>query len=69
MLHGISSDIMREILDYAYTGQVDIKKENVRDLLVASDYLSALSLREVCCNFLKETLDVETCISLLHFAR
>jgi hypothetical protein len=60
---------MTQILDYAYTGQVDINRRNVYDLFVASDYLSFLCLREVCCHFLKETLDVETCVGDMLFAR
>jgi hypothetical protein len=60
---------MTQILNYAYTGQVDVNKEDVRDILVASDYVSFLCLREVCCNFLKETLEVETCIRDMLFAR
>jgi hypothetical protein len=39
------------------------------DLFVASDYLFVLCLREACCNFLKETLDVKTCIGDMLFAR
>jgi hypothetical protein len=60
---------MTQILDCAYTGQVDINQENVYDLFVASDYLFVLCLREACCNFLKKTLDVETCIGDMLFAR
>jgi hypothetical protein len=41
----------------------------VYDLLKASDYLSFLRLREVCCDFLKDTLDVMTCIGDMLFAR
>jgi hypothetical protein len=60
---------MAHILDYAYTGDVDLNRGNVQDLLVASDYLSVLGLREVCCNFLKDTLDVQTCFDDIQFAR
>jgi hypothetical protein len=69
VLPGISSDVMTQILDYAYTGQVDINRDNVFDLIVASDYLSMLCLLQLCCDFLKETLDVGTCIGDMCFAR
>jgi kelch-like protein 10 len=48
---------------------VDINRDNVYDLLVASDYLSVLCLLEVCCDFLKDTLDVQTCIGDMRLAR
>jgi hypothetical protein len=60
---------MAQILDYAYTGQIDVNRRNVNDLLVASDYLSVLCLREGCSDFLKDTVDVRTCIGDLLFAR
>jgi hypothetical protein len=60
---------MTQILDYAYTGQVDVNRHNVYDLFVASDYLSVLCLREVCSDFLKDTMDVQTCIGDMRFAR
>jgi hypothetical protein len=69
LVRGVRSDVLKQILDYAYTGQVGINRDNVYDLIVASDYLSVLCLREVCCDFLKETLDVETCVGVMHFAR
>jgi formyltetrahydrofolate synthetase len=60
---------MTQILDFAYTGHVDINRENVYDLIAASDYLSILCLHEDCCEFLKETLDDGTCIGDMRFAR
>jgi kelch-like protein 2/3 len=69
LLRGINSQVLTQILDYVYTGQVDINRDNVYDLFVTSDYLSLLCLREVCCDFLNEKLDVEMCIGDMLFAR
>jgi hypothetical protein len=69
LLRGINSDVMKQILEYIYIGQVDVNRDNVYDLFVAADYLSVVCLRKVCCDFLKETLDVETCIGYMRFAR
>jgi kelch-like protein 10 len=66
---GINSDVLRHVLDYVYTGQVDVNRHNVYDLFVASHNLSVLRLLEVCCDFLKDTMDFQTCIGVMRFAR
>jgi hypothetical protein len=43
---------MSLILEYATLGFVDIRQENVRQLLVSVDYLSVLDVLELCCGFL-----------------
>jgi kelch-like protein 10 len=60
---------MTQILDYVYTGQIDMNHDNVYDLFLAADYLSILCLLKVCCAFLKQTLDFQTCIGVMLFAR
>jgi hypothetical protein len=60
---------MNKILDYAYLRRVAIDEENVYQLLVTSDYLSVLGVRELCCDFLKNKLDTMNCIGTMLFAR
>jgi kelch-like protein 10 len=60
---------MKKILDYAYLKRVNINNDNVCELLVTSDYLCVEDVLELCCNFLKNTLDLENCIGIMRFAR
>ncbi|KDR15171.1 kelch-like protein 10 [Zootermopsis nevadensis] len=69
LLHGVSSDMMIQILDFVYVGKVDIRSDNVRQLLVAAEYLCILDLNKLCCDFLKDATDVDNCIDIMHFAR
>ncbi|XP_021913786.1 kelch-like protein 10 [Zootermopsis nevadensis] len=39
LLHGISSDVMTQVLDYVYLCKVDIHCDNARQLLGTADYL------------------------------
>jgi kelch-like protein 10 len=48
---------------------MDINQENVCMLLVSADYISVLGLLELCCDFLKTTLNPENCIGIMLFAR
>ncbi|KDR17435.1 Kelch-like protein 10 [Zootermopsis nevadensis] len=69
LLHGVSSDIMDQILGYIYTKKVDINHENVCQLLLTSDYLRVLGVIELCCQFLQNTLDLDNCIGIMRLAR
>lgn len=44
----INGDSLENIINYAYTGQIDITIENVYDLLVAADYFDIKFIREKC---------------------
>ncbi|XP_021932680.1 kelch-like protein 10 [Zootermopsis nevadensis] len=60
---------MMQVLDYVYLCKVDIHCANARQLLVTADYLWLPAVAELCCDFLKNTLDVHNCIGILRFAR
>ncbi|KDR12412.1 kelch-like protein 10 [Zootermopsis nevadensis] len=68
-LHGISSEVMTQILDYVYFRKVDIRADNARKLLAAAEYLCIPDVTELCCDFLKDTLDVNNCIGIMQLAR
>ncbi|XP_021928737.1 kelch-like protein 10 [Zootermopsis nevadensis] len=69
LLHGISSDLMSQILDYVYLRKVDIHCDNARQLLVAAEYLCIGAVTELCCDFLEDTMDLDNCIGIMRFAR
>jgi kelch-like protein 10 len=59
---------MNLILDFVYTGSVDINQKNVCSLLESASYLGILDLVELCCDFLKRMLTLENCIGIMRFA-
>jgi kelch-like protein 10 len=69
LLAGVTSETMRSILDYIYVRSVDIRQENVCQLLVSADYLCVEELVELCCDFFRNMLDVENCIGIMRFAK
>ncbi|XP_036417284.1 kelch-like protein 10 [Colossoma macropomum] len=60
--------MMGLIIEYAYTCSITINKENVRELLVAADYLSVTSVVRACSQFLDDQLCEENCIGIWVFA-
>ncbi|KAL6456257.1 hypothetical protein MHYP_G00348000 [Metynnis hypsauchen] len=65
---GVSAEMMGLIIEYAYTHSIAINKENVKELLVAADYLCVMGLVQACCQFLEDQLCVENCIGTWVFA-
>ncbi|XP_066576868.1 kelch-like protein 10 [Amia ocellicauda] len=65
---GISPEMMKLIIQYAYTLTVPISPNNVQELLVAADQLAVLDLMQTCCNFLEAQLCIENCIGISQIA-
>lgn len=64
----VSPDIMRLIIDYAYTRKADITVDNVEQLLPAADQFHVNGLVKICCDFLISKLSPDNCIGIHRFA-
>uniref|UniRef100_A0A8C4PZY5 Gigaxonin n=2 Tax=Eptatretus burgeri TaxID=7764 RepID=A0A8C4PZY5_EPTBU len=67
-LEGIDACVMREILDYIYTGEVRLSEENIQDVLQAADLLLLIDLKNLCCEFLEGCIVAENCVGIRDFA-
>jgi len=67
-LYGISKKIMENILDFIYTGIVEITSENVYEVMEAANFLSISILKNFCSEFLLEEVKLENCLSLKRFS-
>jgi len=67
-LQGVEASVMESLLDFAYTGTIDVTVENVQALLSAASLLNLQSLRSVCCGFLQTHLDASNCLGIRAFA-
>ncbi|XP_059546001.1 actin-binding protein IPP isoform X2 [Myotis daubentonii] len=65
---GIEAAIFRILLDFIYTGIVDIGVSNVQELLVAADMLQLTEVVNLCCAFLKGQIDPLNCIGIFQFS-
>ncbi|KAG9468145.1 hypothetical protein GDO78_013682 [Eleutherodactylus coqui] len=66
---GVSPDIMKLILEYAYTWTVPINPDNVKSLFIAADYFNILGLVQLCSEFLMNQLCPENCIGIYKFIK
>ena len=60
--------VMELVLEYLYTGNVDITQANVYDLIEESDYLMLSSLKTLSETFLRNNLTISNCIPVYYCA-
>ncbi|XP_051044488.1 actin-binding protein IPP isoform X2 [Phodopus roborovskii] len=65
---GIEAGIFQLLLDFIYTGLVNIAVNNVQELIVAADMLQLTEVVNLCCDFLKGQIDPQNCIGLFQFS-
>uniref|UniRef100_A0A0L8I331 BTB domain-containing protein n=1 Tax=Octopus bimaculoides TaxID=37653 RepID=A0A0L8I331_OCTBM len=65
----ITVDIMRSIIQYAYTQDCCINHNNVKSLLVAADYFNIIGLLRICSEYLISQLNAHNCIGIEKFAQ
>ncbi|XP_077991142.1 kelch-like protein 11 [Glandiceps talaboti] len=63
-----SADAMAIILDYIYTGDIELTQDNVVDILKGADHLLLADLTEICEKFMKKHLTVSNCLKLRNVA-
>ena len=64
----ISSALMEDVLEFIYTGSVEVNQKNSKDLIVAANYLFIPGLRNVSGKFLGRQMSKSNCISTFYFA-
>ncbi|XP_036397216.1 kelch repeat and BTB domain-containing protein 7 [Megalops cyprinoides] len=67
-IHDVDADSMSLIIDYCYTGKVQITEGNVQRLYAAANMLQLEYVRQACSNFMTRRLDVSNCAAILKFA-
>lgn len=65
----VGEEVLRPILDYAYTGQCGVTAGNVERLLPLADRLGVVGVVQQCCNFLLTEMQPENCLGIYRFAR
>ena len=67
-IKGVEADMIKVLIDYAYTSSVQITKTNVQSLLSAANLLRILPVRDACCHFMEKNMDETNCIGIHCFA-
>lgn len=65
----IQADIMECVIDFAYTFNCDINVANLCELLATAEYFCYSMLVDRCVDFIKNTLNLDNCISFMQMTR
>ena len=64
----ISGAVMEDVLEFIYTGSVEVTQENCKDLIAAANYLLIPGLKKHSGRFLERQMSKSNCISTFYFA-
>lgn len=64
ILNDIEGHNMEELLKYIYTGEIELRHDNIRPIISAANYLLITSLKDRCVRFLKKMLTPTNCLSI-----
>jgi len=67
-LEETSKSVMEEVLEFLYTGHVNITKENAFDLFAQADFFLLPNLKRLSGDFILQTLSVGNCVMVYYFA-
>ena len=67
-LEEMTEDVMEEVLEYLYTGHVDLNEASACDLMAAADYFLLPALKELCSNVIAQALSYSSCIAAYYLA-
>ena len=68
-LEETSKAVIEEVLEYLYTGHIDINENSANfDLIAAADYFVMPSLKALCGRIILKTLALCNCVSIYYFA-
>ena len=60
--------IVRALIDYMYSGEIEIDAYNVKDVLAAADFFQMLDVKQFCCEVMECTVTDANCIEILKTA-
>jgi len=65
----MESSTLHLVLDYVYTGKVELTVENVQSVLSAANLFQMINLRDGCAKFMMHHISEDNCVGLYFFAR
>lgn len=65
----LSCSALELLINFAYSGQVQISDENVQALLIGAGFLNLNAVKEACCKFLIERIRSQNVIAVRSFGK
>lgn len=68
VLFGVEFSALEDLVNFCYTGRIEINVDNVQNLLSASSLLQLASVKQACVEFLHSVLHPSNCLGIRSFA-
>lgn len=68
VLNQVSPWIMKRIIEYVYSGELEINTDNAQELLAAASLFQYPRVVQACCDFLMKHLHCSNCLGIENFA-
>ena len=67
-IRNVDPNALAAIVDYAYTGKLEIRVDNVENLLTVACLLQVDTVKQRCCEFMQQHLHSTNCLGIRVFA-
>lgn len=64
---GVEAEVFEILVEFIYTGMINVSVENVQELIVAADMLQLAEVVSICGEFLREHLEPSNCVGIYQF--
>ncbi|XP_016307156.1 actin-binding protein IPP [Sinocyclocheilus anshuiensis] len=64
---GVEADVFEILLEFIYTGSIDVTVDTVQELMVAADMLHLSEVVDICGEFLRAHMDPSNCVGIYRF--
>uniref|UniRef100_A0A8C2EW44 Intracisternal A particle-promoted polypeptide n=1 Tax=Cyprinus carpio TaxID=7962 RepID=A0A8C2EW44_CYPCA len=64
---GVEADVFEILLEFIYTGFIDVTVDTVQELMVAADMLQLSEVVDICGEFLRAHMDPSNCVGIFRF--
>ena len=68
-LKGVSAASLKQLLDFIYTGEMNVNPGGVMGLLTAADQLQILPAVKICSEFMTKHVDIDNCVDVLNISQ
>lgn len=67
-LYGVEFKALELLINYCYSGKIEITTKNAQSLLVTASLLQLIQVKDACVEFFQERLHPNNCLGILNFA-
>ena len=64
-IHQFDGKVVKLLIDFMYSGKIDIDSDNVMDFIAVADFLQMEDVKQFCFEFLESIMTIDNCIEIV----